>query len=65
MRQPDKRSLVGRTITAVDYRPFSDGKGGMAHNPVIKLDNGREIYFLVEETEVGEYGVSIGLAHEG
>lgn len=57
-----KSHLVGRTITAVEFRPFNatpDGKGGTAHNPRITLDNGRELFFLTEETEVGEYGTMI------
>lgn len=55
----NKNHLIGRTITAVDMRPFPDGRGGTAHDPVITLDNGRVLWFVVDETEVGEYGVCV------
>jgi hypothetical protein len=53
------KHLVGRKIVSVDMRPFDDGKGGVAHNPLLILDNGRRLFFVAEETEVGEYGVQI------
>jgi hypothetical protein len=58
---PRARDFIGRTIVAVDFRQFSDGKGGWAHNPVLVFDNGRKVYFVVEETEVGGYGVEMCL----
>jgi hypothetical protein len=57
-----KRHLVGRRIMAVDFRPFDDGRGGTAHNPVLTLDNGRRVTFTTEETEVGEYGTLISIS---
>jgi hypothetical protein len=55
------RLLVGRTIVAVDLRPFSAEIAGepgvMAHDPILTLDNGARITFLTEETECGSYGV--------
>jgi len=56
-----KRSLVGRKIVAVDWRKFGTGRPDLktATDPVLYLDNGRAIRFVVIETEVGEYGVAI------
>jgi len=54
------RDLIGRTIVAVDFRVFSTGRGReKSTNPVITLDNGRKLWFVVAETEVGIYGVEI------
>jgi hypothetical protein len=54
-----KKHLVGRTIVDVDPGPFSNGKGGTAHDPTLTLDDGRKVFFVVEETEVGKYGISL------
>lgn len=51
------RLLVGRKIVAVDLQPFDDDRGGIAHNPRITLDNGAVIFFVAEETDVGDYGI--------
>lgn len=51
------RLLVGRTIAAVDLRPFTDGRGGKSYRPILTLDNGATIEFTVQETESSEYGV--------
>lgn len=51
------RLLVGRAIVAVELRPFTDGRGGTAYDPVITLDNGARLTFSVAETAVGVYGV--------
>lgn len=56
-----RKHLVGRTIVAVDFGPFDDGRGGTVHAPRITLDNGRVVYFTTEETEVGEYGTLISV----
>ena len=58
-RRARKRDLIGRTITAVDFRPFGDGRGGRAYDPVFTLDNGQRVYFTVQETDVGEFGVRV------
>jgi hypothetical protein len=58
MRPASARLLVGRRIVGYDPRPFDDGRGGVAHNPAIVLDNGAQLTFTTEETEVSEYGVS-------
>ena len=54
-----KKALVGRAIVDVDFQPFPDRKGGTAHRPRLTLDDGRVLYFVTEETEVGDYGTSI------
>jgi hypothetical protein len=54
-----RKQLIGRTITGVEFRPFDNGSGGTAHNPVLILDNGRRLLFMTEETDTGEYGTSI------
>ena len=56
------KELVGRKIIAVNFRRFSDGKRGWAFRPLITLDNGRRIWFTAQETELGEYGVKIGIS---
>lgn len=55
-----KRDLIGRTITAVDWRQFPRGgdRRGVAHDPVLTLDNGAKVTFSTEETE-GEYGTRV------
>lgn len=52
------RDLIGRTITAVDFRTFATGREReKTTNPVLTLDNGRKLWFVVAETETGDYGV--------
>ncbi len=53
------KHLIGRTIIAVQMRPFRDGRGGTAHAPLVTLDDGRKVWFVTEETEIGEYGTLI------
>lgn len=62
-----RRHLIGRTIVDVDMRPFRarpDGTGQVCHDPVLKLDNGRRVWFVAEETETGEYGVGICITNK-
>jgi hypothetical protein len=54
-----KRTLVGRTIVGFEQRPFNNGRGGYATNPVIRLDDGTELTFDTEETERLVYGTRI------
>lgn len=58
-RMVSSRQLVGRRIVGFDPRPFPDDRGGVAHNPVIRLDDGSQLAFIIEETEHGEYGTRI------
>jgi hypothetical protein len=55
------RQLVGRQITAVRWNKFYAGKarGYWSTNPVFILDNGDRVCFSVDETETGEYGISV------
>ncbi len=54
------RYLLGRTIVAVDLNEFEDDEGGKCTDPVIVLDNGSQLRFVVQEAPgVGEYGVCI------
>lgn len=56
------KHLIGRKIVAIDFRPFPARPGNdrsMAHDPIITLDNGRKLFFMAEETEVGEYGTCL------
>jgi hypothetical protein len=52
------RSLVGRTIAAVDLNEHDDGRGGTATDPRITLDDGSFLTFSVQETE-GDYGIEV------
>jgi hypothetical protein len=58
------RQLIGRTIVGFEPNPF-DGRAHaheekrLAHDPVIKLDDGSDLLFITEETESGAYGVRI------
>lgn len=54
-----KTKLLGRRIRGVFLRPFPDGRGGEAYNPSLLLDDGARLTFSVQETESGEYGVTI------
>jgi hypothetical protein len=58
-----KRDLIGRTIVDVDWRRFATGKkdAPFACRPLLILDNGRILYFTVQETETGDYGVDIDI----
>jgi hypothetical protein len=51
--------IIGRTIVAVDMKPFSDGRGGTVHDPAFTLDNGAKVSFITEETYDRDYGVNI------
>ena len=71
MKYTRKQQLIGRRIVAVDWRPFDTGRpliagagARMTHNPILYLDNGTALQFTVEETEVGEYGVRIGISRQ-
>ncbi len=69
MMKARKRDLIGRRIVAVDWRPFQAAPETfprlMAHFPRLMLDNGRELYFVTEETEVGEYGTRVCITEKG
>ena len=58
-RMPQERELVGRKIVGFKANPFADGRGGLAHDPALVLDDGSILRFVVEETDVHEYGVFV------
>lgn len=51
--------LIGKRIVAVDLRSFSDGRGGVTYDPHLTLDDGSEVHAVVDETDVGEYGLTL------
>lgn len=53
------RLLAERKIVGLEMRPRPDGRGGTMHDPKITLDNGAVLYCVVEETDVGEYGIAL------
>lgn len=59
VKATDGRWLIGRTIRAVKFNLFPDGRGGTTGLPILTLDNGDRISFEVRETESGTYGVNI------
>lgn len=56
------KRLRGRRIVKVLQRPFDDDRGGKATDPMIVLDDGSHIAFVVQETDSSEYGVKIVLS---
>lgn len=51
-------ALVGKTIRAIEFHPFDDGRGGLAFDPHIVFDDAR-LCFIVTETETGAYGIKL------
>lgn len=58
-----KRDLIGRRIVEVHFNRFAsrpEVSGEVdACDPRIVLDNGRTLFFVTNETEIGEYGTTI------
>jgi hypothetical protein len=54
--------LGGQTITRVELHPFDDGRGGKAYNPVLTFSSGARLWFIVQETESLEYGVTLAVS---
>ena len=61
MRDRLALKFLGRTIVGVEWRPADDGRGETVADPELILDDGRRIGFVVQETDVGEYGIDIVL----
>jgi hypothetical protein len=62
-RMVSARQLAGRRIVGFRPNPFDaedTPHSRWAHDPTILLDDGSALYFVVEETEFGEYGVFVG-----
>jgi hypothetical protein len=51
--------LKGKVVERVEMNPFSDGRGGMTHDPRIVFTDGSSIRFDVAPTENDEGGVDI------
>ena len=45
------RTLIGKTIVMVALRPYDDGRGGIAFNPLISFTDGTALTFQAQETE--------------
>lgn len=58
-----KKLLKGRRITEIRWNAFRRGGRGQdwTTDPVFILDDGSKVGFSVEETEVGEYGISVNV----
>lgn len=61
--------LVGRRIVKAAPHLFDDGghcgtgrDAHYAHNWTLSLDDGATVYFTVEETDTGAYGVDLDIA---
>ena len=59
-----RTKLVGKTIAAVEMHPFRANPDcsvdrRMAHDPVITFTDGTKLRFVVQETEIGVYGVDL------
>ena len=61
MKAPDPRWLIGRTIVAYDNgtnESVLTSGARPSHNPVLTLDNGARLSFIVEELLDGDdYGI--------
>lgn len=53
--------LHGRSIEGIDWNWFSDGRGGYASAPVLRLRGGVRVSFRTIETESGAYGVNMSI----
>lgn len=59
--------LRGRRIVKIKWNSFYTGRGNkQSTDPVFLLDDGTKVTFSVEETEGGEYGISVNvhIAHK-
>jgi len=53
-----RRSWIeGKRVVTFNLYTFDDGRGGVAHIPQLVFDDGSELDFVVEETDVGSYGI--------
>jgi hypothetical protein len=57
MKAPQTHLFKGKVVDRVDWRPFDDGRGGIAHDPLIIFTDGSALAFMTQETDVGDYGV--------
>lgn len=60
--KPSKPRLRGRKIVKVIWNEFPTGRGNAkSTDPTFILDDGSRLSFSVQETDVGEYGISVNL----
>lgn len=52
------RDVIGKRIVRVKLNRFSTGRTGWTFNPVFVLEDGSELCFVVDETEVDCYGIT-------
>lgn len=56
------KRVMGRTIREVVLRRYRDRqRGRVIYEPTLVLDNGAELSFQVQESDIGIYGVSMHL----
>lgn len=56
------KRLMGRTIREVRLRRWKDSeRGRMIYEPTLVLDNGSELSFQVQESDIGIYGIAMHL----
>ncbi len=48
--------LPGKVVARFELRPFDDGRGGTAYDPLLVFMDGSSLAFTTSETDVGEYG---------
>ena len=56
-KSEEVKKTVGKKIQRFVLRPFWDNAGNKHYDPIIILENGTAIQFLVSETDIGEYGI--------
>lgn len=54
-----EKHLIGRMIVGFEPNTFDNGYGQLAHDPIIHLDDGSRLVFVVEETDRNCYGVKV------
>jgi hypothetical protein len=59
MRCVQSRHIEGKRIVKLGMAAAPDGRGGVYHQWTITLDDGSQLKPIVEETNVGEYGVAL------
>jgi hypothetical protein len=60
-KSQEMRRIIGKRIARVLLRPFKTDNAGCpaeaTYDPRIEFTDGTAMYFSVDETETGEYGV--------
>lgn len=55
------KRLLGRRIVKVYPRSFRTGnsRSDYSYKPIIELDDGTQVRFVVAETQIGTYGIDL------